>query len=452
MQAAAYASVALMWAMVHPGVRALIAGGANARTSGFTGILHPEVWGQNLIRYILALVNVPPPGFAFSWPTRQIGYGLIAAVIMVAGLLWREHDQEEQAPPAPISLRRIAVIAILLGVPTLLAPTVLIGHWASYFACFPALGLATFAGAFLARQKTQTALAALVIFLGLGVAYRGSYAAQEAAWTEKVFVEASDAAKVVRQNFLKLFPRFPPGSQVLISVSSTGVRGIQSTMIEGQALQIWYGDPTIRTVPTLKRQVTGGPEYLVRITPDLDVLAIDPNTGVIRSDSPNLPEISEIARPLVSYARAVAAGGDVDRAVRLMNSLAQTRDEVSRAYYRRMSASFLLGAARRPEAQQVLAGAQAFSREASLKFVKRLLAEPTESEALDESSFEAFGLSGSDPGTIRWLMQELRKTDSIGQAAWYAIRLQKLVPGDAESQSVIRAALKGGIKPSRMPM
>jgi hypothetical protein len=450
-QVIAYLSVAVAWALIHPGLHSLASRGFQSGSTGYVGIEHPERWGGYLVRYLLTFANLPPPGFLSPWWENRVMYGLGAVAILIGGFLFLDRSAQMEGPAHPESVKRLALIAALFGIPTLLAPVVLVRHWAPYFACIPAAGLAIFLGPVLARQRTVVTLVTLATFLVLGIRYRGIMNEHEPVWTERVFVEASSAVNRVRANFLKLLPSFPSGSQVLISVVSTGVRGIQSTMIDGQALQVWYRDPTIRTVPTLKRRPGAPAEYLVRVTTDLDVLWIDPYSSRVRQLSPQPPEIAEIVRPIVNYARAVAAGGDTDRAVRITNGLLETDQRLGNFYYSRMSASFLLAAGRRKEAAEILAFSPSFSREQSLAFVRRLLAEPTESERLDEASFEAFGLSNRDPEALRWIVRQFRMTGALAQAAWYATRLQKLDPEDSESADVIRAARQMGIAPSRQP-
>lgn len=84
--------------------------------------------------------------------------------------------------------------------------------------------------------------------------------------------------------------------------------------------------------------------------------------------------------------------------------------------------------------------------------VKRLLGEASSSEKLDAAAFEAFGLSGTDPETIRWIMNEFQEDGSTAQAAWLAVKLQRLVPGDPESAEMIRKTARMGIQPQREPM
>ena len=90
-----------------------------------------------------------------------------------------------------------------------------------------------------------------------------------------------------------------------------------------------------------------------------------------------------------------------------------------------------------------------FSRADALEIVRRLLGEATSNERLDDAAFEAFGLSSSDPETVRWLMRAFRNDGSLAQAAWYAERLQELRPGDPESASLLSETARAGLKPKR---
>ena len=263
--------------------------------------------------------------------------------------------------------------------------------------------------------------------------------------------EASRSLKVVRANFRKVLPTLPKGIQIVVSVGTTGARGIASTLIDAQALSVWYRDPSLRTVSTLKRQPGAPADVLVRVTTDLDVISIDPDTHRVRASTPGAPELSDIDRPLNNYARAVAAGGDPDRAIRILEGLASIEPGDLAAYDRHITAMILIAYDRGREADSILATTPPFGKADALVLVKRLLGEASTSERLDDAAFKTFGLSNTDPETIRWMMREFQKDGSVGQAAWLALKLQKLVPGDSESGEVLRATSRMGIKPQREP-
>ena len=50
------------------------------------------------------------------------------------------------------------------------------------------------------------------------------------------------------------------------------------------------------------------------------------------------------------------------------------------------------------------------------------------------------------------MMREFQKDGSTGQAAWIALKLQKLKPGDAESAELLRNTARMGITPKREPV
>ncbi len=448
-QIGAYAGVAAAWALIHPGIRHLAGRGFLSGATGYVGIEHPERWGLYLGRYLTTLVNLPPQGLRVSWWDDRVGYGIAALALLVGGLLLLERRRPAEGHAKPLAFSRLALIAALFGIPTLFMPTVLIRHWAPYFAFFPAAAFAIVLGPVLARQRTVVAIAALTIFLLLGVRYRGIRAVEEPVWTERVLVDAANSVRTVRSNFKSVLPSIPKGSQVIVSVSSTGVRGIYSTLVEGQALRVWYRDPTLQTVTTLKRLPNASSECLVRVTTDLDVIWIEPDTRRIRASTSYRPDLPEVGRPIVNYARAVAASGDTERAVRIVQSLAQAESGPNRSFVQRVSAMILLAAGQRERATRLLADLPVLTKEDALWSLKPFLTEASSSERLDLAAFEAFGLSASDPDAIRWIMRHFQIEGAQAQAAWYARRLCYLVPGDPEGTAVLRAAEQADVKPRR---
>lgn len=451
-QIAGYITVAFLWAVVHPGIHLLAAHRVASGTSGYVGIQHPERWSLYLSRYLMSLFNLPPPGLTTSWWDDRVRYGLAALVILVGGFWCLDRRGEYAGSPSDVPLARMALICALFTIPTVLMPTILVRHWAPYFACIPAVGTSLLLGPVLAKQGKLTAIAVLATFLMLGVWYRGAYAEREPILSERAMDEASHAVRSVRGNFEKLFPTFPKGSQVLVSAGATGIRGIQTALIDGQALSLWYRDPTLRTALTRERRSGAPAEYLVRVSDNLDVLAIDPDSLRVRSAMGASLDLAEIDPPLNTYARAVAAGGDTDRAVRVMNGLSGIESGDLIAYNNRLSASFLLAAGRQRQADSILSSTAPFPQNVARTLVLRLLADASKSEPLDTAAFEAFGLSSTDPETIRWIMLELQKSGSMAQAAWFAEKLGRLAPGDAQSAEVLRRAAAMGVKPRREPL
>lgn len=444
-----YAAVALLWVLIHPGIQQLAVSGFKSDSTGYVGLEHSERWGRYLLRYLLALVNLPPPGFVASWWEARAPWAFSALAILVVGLLILDQRRKTPGPAGSIPLGRVGWISASFILPSLLMPTLLVRHWSPYFACLPALGAAMFLGPALARRHRLIALIALSMFLLFGAWSRGVRAEREWILSEPVMVESAEAVQEVRANFQRLFPTFPKGSQVVTSIVTRGSRGIRSALIDGQALSLWYQDPTLRTVVTMQRRPSASAEYLVRVTNDLDLIAIDPDTQGIRTTMRTSPGLSEIDPPIVSYARAVAAAGDTNRGVRILEGLSRMESGELIDYNRRLMGSMLLAVGRRSEADSILGAAALFPEDFARALVLRLLSEASPSESLDLAAFEAFGLSAADPASIRWVMRQLSKEGSLAQAAWYAQRLGDLVPGDAESAVLIEKATRLGIQPRR---
>jgi hypothetical protein len=442
----AYTAIAGVWALVHPGIHRLVAHGFQSGSTQYVGVEHSERWGQHLLRYLMTLLNLPPLGLVSSWLDGRALYGLLCLAMVAAGLFYVDRFRRfDRSQP----LGRVALLSALFLVPAVLMPTILVRHWAPYFACIPAVGGAILLGAALARPPTFLAVGVMALFVLLGARSRGVRGEGEWILSEPLMVESSQAVTQVRANFRRLFPTLPRESQVLASIVTRGLRGIQGALIDGQALSLWYRDPTLRTVRIMDRRPDAGPERLVRVTDDLDVIAFDLSNGQIRTTAPVAPGLAEIDPTIKSYARAVAAGGETDRAIRVMRGLTRMETGNLATYDDRLIASMLIAAGRRQEADSILAATPPFPREVALGLVVRLLANPSPSERLDLAAFEAFGLSASDPQAIRWVMNQLWKSGSMAQAAWYARQVQSLTPEDPESASVLKKATEMGILPSR---
>ena len=59
-----------------------------------------------------------------------------------------------------------------------------------------------------------------------------------------------------------------------------------------------------------------------------------------------------------------------------------------------------------------------------------------------------FALAGL-PETIRTIMLGLEQNGSIAQAAWFALKLRRLAPGDSSSAELLERASRMGVTPQR---
>ncbi len=437
-RALGYGGLALGWVLLHPGIPDLAARGFASEPKGYVGFANMAVSEFHGKRYLLALFNVPAAQGAAvwpAWPKEGTAIGIGAMVLAVAGALstWRLGT----VPTIRLSIPRAMLLALLISLPAIVLPALLIQRWAAYFVCLPAIGSSLLIGVLLSRGPPVIGALVLAGYVGLGWACRGVEVSGADTLNEKRFVAASAAIRQVERSFRKLHPTLPAESQVLLSVASSGVLGIHGTMHDGQALRIWYRDPTISTLRPERREPVPRAEFLFRITSSRDVVEIDADRGLARSSGAE-PDAEEVRAVTRTYARGLAASGEGERAVRILNRLAAQDLDSMRSYDERVSAMVFLAAGDRARADRALALAPPISREFALYGVGKVLAEPTGLARLDSCAFAAFGISSSDPVVLRSLMETFYASEFVPQAIGLARRLQAVAPGDSESAAILK--------------
>jgi hypothetical protein len=430
-QALLYGGLAIVWASLHPGIRSLVGAGGHQVGSSYIGIENSTRWVSRLSRYALALLNVPITGFGTSWPA---GLTWAAAVGLIA--LWaasRTDPSGDQGPrPEGLPMPRIAALAATLAAPPLLVAAFLVRPWVAYLTAVPAIGSALLIGTLLSRASRRTAAIALCVFLVLGVWSRGVSVPNEIVWTERSFVDAAGAIRQVEQNFMKVRPSLPRGAQVLLSPAGTSTLGIYSTLLEGQALRLWYADPKLVTLLPEQRRASASPEFLFRVTASLDVAEIEPGTSYFRSTGERLDR-EEVAGPLRSYARGLAASGETGLCLRILSGLSRVDQGRVRSYDIRLAAMALRHSGRVAEAEQVRARADPLTRGEARDMVAKLLAEPTGRAELDSNAYWAFGVSPDDPQALRYMIEQLGSGGYSGPSLELRRRLRRLAPKDAKA-------------------
>jgi hypothetical protein len=342
------------------------------------------------------------------------------------------------APRPRPTARRLQIAGLLIALPPILLPSLLVRPWATYFAALAVPGFALLLAPRLARLAPRTAAIAIAAFLLLGVWARGMDARGNGrVLTEQRFAEASLATRRVRERFRKIVPEIPSGARVLLSVAGTGTLGIHQTLQDGQALRHWYRDPTIATVQPEWKRPPGADEFLVRVTPDLQVIQIDPTTSRFRTEGDD-PDREEIAKPIRSYARGLAASGATDPAVWILERMATADSTRLRSYDLRIAALALHAVHRDGEAGHLLRLAPPLQRWEALDMAGKVYAEPTHDPAHDALAFWPFGVSPDDPGALRYLIGQYRIGGYHRQARELAGRLERLAPGDSLALATIR--------------
>ena len=441
----AYGGLVVTWALLHPGIRLFFERGFFVHERpGYLGFRNLAITMLNARRYLVTLFNLPATGWTTPWPWDRAPYGAGAALLAIAGAWFVTRTDggarvsSEDAMTPRLSLWRAALIGALLAIPMLVLPSVIIQRWVSYYACLPALGMTIFLGVLLARTPAVVVCAALVTYLALGTWSRGVVDESGAMMTEQSFVAGSRAIRDVERGFRALRPTLPRGSEILVSVASSKMVSIYGMLLQGKAPRIWYGDPTLQVL-TPETRFAGAPaEYLFRVTSARDVVEIQPDRiGYRSSRGEPLPE-DELRAPIRTYARGLAASGETDRSVEILERLADGDPNPTRSYDLRLAAMARFASGKRAEADSLRLAAAPIPREYALDAIAKVKAEPTRSADLDSAAYWAFEISPQDPEAVRYWMAMFFGSEYYPQAADFARRLQTLLPGDQESADVLR--------------
>ena len=417
-----------VWLIVHPGLRTLMEPGFAEKPRAYVGFANLALSEFHGWRYLGALFNAPQP-WSWEWEPRWIFFGLLA-VALIAISVWKAPVREER----PNLLRALAMAA-LIAIPALLLTALLVRVWARYYICLPAVGSACLIGILLSRVPRPVAAIALSLFALLGVHIRASEGLNGEIMTDRSFAEASQAIQHVETAFRKVAPTLPRGAQILVSVASSGPIGIDGTIHDGKAPQVWYRDRSLIVRRPQQRESHSGPEFLFRVTSDREVLEID-DRGSVRSSGGEVDR-GEVKAILRTYARGLDASGETDRADSILTRLAAEDAEPDRSYDLRLAAMARFARSDSIGAKGILARAEPIPREYALYCLAKVLGEPTGNEAYDSAAFTAFGISSTDVNAMRYLMDLFYGSEIYPQAKELALRIQALAPGDPQSAQIL---------------
>ena len=433
-RAAAYSGLVTIWSVIHPAVGILVSRGLRSGATGYVGLEHPERSPLHAIRYLISLLNLPAFWPLPAWPA----FGVVLLLVGGAATYFvvRNTDLEDEPSLPAVSRRRFVVLAAVLAAGPLILTSAMIRGWAPYYGAFPAVGFSMAAGLGLASLPLRTQLAVLGIYLTLGMWSRGDLKNPEET-TESNFRLVDTALKKVELGFRQLYPRFAPNTQIVLSVQARGRGSIYIHMYAFQVLRIWYRDRTLRAVRPEDRKRADGPEILILITPDRDVVDIDPRTLYARSASRTEPDYHQCEGAVRAYAIGLAGSGQADDAVHLLLHLPEVNAGLL-SVHRRMAAMFLYADGRDREAEAVLDSTVALPRGLALADLQAVLAEQPKRRVFDDHGLRAFGISAQDTAAVRELMRWFVSMGYVEVALRFSHRVERLRPGDAEAEAVRR--------------
>jgi hypothetical protein len=432
-----FGALALAWMLLHPGLGMVLAPPAPGDMPRYVGFRNLALSEQHLRGYLAALGHAPLIAPVGAVPAPVVACGAVAAMVALPGLWWALRRGASDPEPR-VSLSRAALVGILIAIPGVILPSLVINRWVAYYACLPAVGTAIFLGVLCARMPGIPALGFLLAWMALGIWNRGMDPSR-GVLNERSFLEGGHATRRVEEGFRAVRPSVPVGSQLLVSVASSGMLGVHGTLIDGQAPRIWYDDPSLRVVEPERREPARAHDVLLRITSDQRVIEILPDSLSHRSNDSSPVDEEELRMVLRTYARGVAASGETERAARLLQNLAEReRAEELRSQDLRLAAMALRAGGAETRADRLLAAAPPITRDFARNGVARILAQPTGWPDLDSLAYWAFDVSPDDPEALRYWMAMFYGSELYAQALHMAERLRTARPGDPEAEEIAR--------------
>ena len=429
-----YGVLAVMWALVHPGIHTLVSRGLASGGTGYVGIDNPERW-TFLARSAIASLNFPVPGFPCPWPTDLTGLAVIvvAASFAARPALFLEKSDGAKATQPPAV--RVAFLGILLAGPPAMLASILVRHWAPYYLCVPAVGVALLLGSALTYAQPMFIRTFLCGFALLGIWSRGMEI-DPSVPTERNLRPASAALSSLEPQFKRLSSRFPARSRIYVSVFTHGVVSVHAHMYRFQVLRIWYRDPNLEVLRPDEYVRREGPESLFWISPDLTVYQIDLSTFLPRSVRAPADYL-QFQKVMRAYARGLGKAGEVDEATRILLGMPE-KTQAAWIVDRRLAAMILLQNGNADGASRVLSGVPDVPHRAAVRVVASLLIGPKGSDRDDEATLRAFGLSPADPAAVQSVLGAALDLGADPAARRLALRLLRMDPTNTEAQSALR--------------
>jgi hypothetical protein len=385
---------------------------------------------------VCTFINIPQTDSHPSWPGHLAG-PLALALTVLGAIAWA--FRRDLNPPQKRDRSVLWIGILIAGIPALLT-MVSVKRAFPYYACIPALGTSMLLAYVLQKAQGKVATAVLVLFMVVGIWYRGADTRRATYPSEGDFRIATHYLDKVQAQFHRLLPQFPESARVYLTIETPAAAGVHLNLYEVQALRTWYRQESITTVPAEYQQGGPWPEYLFWITAGADVCEITlPSLGV-RSPGPR-PSYESYQRSIRSYALGAWAAGDTDRGVALLTHI-QEVDSLSWEFDRRLAATVLFASARDREAEKLLQGLPTLPYEDRLGGVSAALTPELPRPGLDDAAFRAFGLGVQDTTAYSELMFYFSDKALLRKAKRMAGRVLALDPTDEDAKTMLDAIAK----------
>lgn len=431
--AAAYVLLVALWILLHPGIRTLLGRGLQPGSTGYIGLGRAVDIAERAGLYLLELANLRVWKLTNTWSSAET-LGLALTAIAAAAALYL---LLRRPPVTGIRIRPAIITGVTLAAGPLILSSAMILGWGHYYAAFPGMGASLVFGGLLAMRSRAVAATCIAIFLTLGLWSRATDLEADYV-TENNLRISSDAHRKFRESLLRAQPVFPPGSQLLFSVQASGRARVYHQVYLYQMPSVWYRDPTIVSRKPEDRVAGEGPEYLIAVLHDLDVVFINPATGQVASASGRNPHYLQVEQALRTYAVGLWGSGETDAGARLLIEMPEI-DRNWEAFHHRIAAAMLLADGRSEDAQSLLAGVPPAERNWALKNLPAILAQQPQTRNLDASAMRAFGVDSTDADALRSLSGWLLYRGYYEPAGRIGTRLLNVAPDDQLGKRTIAA-------------
>lgn len=419
-----YLLLVAAWVLVHPGIKTLLSRGMKLGATGYVGLQGPTEGLAQAGAYVLELANLRVGKFAPTWNTLE--FLIVAVAVTVASVwLWRALGS---LSPSVRARRPILILGSLLTVGPLILTSVMVRGSSQYYAAFPGIGSCLLLATWLDNRRRTVVASLVTLYFVLGLWSRASEM-ETSYLTESDFRISSGAHKKLQASLLRIQPAVLPGSQLLFSVQAHGKLRVYHQVYAYQMPRLWYRDPTLIVRKPEDRVEIDGPELLFAVSPDLDVIKIDPYTYAAVSANGRPIDYYVAEQALRTYAMGLAGVGKTDAGARLLVEMPEV-DPSFEILHHRMAMMFLIAAGRGDDARRLAEGIPRTPKEWALGNLPAVLSQQPRRRSFDGAAMKAFGIDTTDVSALRELTEWFVSRGYFDVGGRFGDRILALAPGD----------------------
>lgn len=432
----AHAAPVIGWAVVHPGIRALVSRGFSSGEAGYIGVHASGPW-LSIRNSLLCMLNLPLPGGALEWPAwATLSWVLVLVLMAIAWWLRLIPTSERRSTNLENSQYRSVALSMLLILLPIVATALLVRNWNPYYACFAVPGMALFLGPVLARADQALGHLALVVFTSLGVLSRGAVV-DPSMTVERNFREASGTLTRLEANLKLAVPSPEPNSTLYVGCDASERSGIPQHLYRFQSPRTWYGDNSLKTRDPDQRTGGPGPEYLVWVSAS-ERVALLGRRGAVDQALPAGEDPGGVQRVARRYAIGFAQSGEYERAAEILRGVPYPAD-YPEDFNRRIARALLDAGGYSARAAALRDSMRVLDSDTgAMLAIAALLEMPLGGGGHVANVLQAFDVPLDNEQTLRRLMRWFSGRGYLSMGSSIGTILLRIRPGDEEALAVDR--------------